>query len=249
MKKRTLLGLLLLAAPLAALSPSDIVLVHLADGLQWTTTFTVVNLDTAPASFTLYFYANDGTPLPMGIEGVTTGTITQYQGNLGVNGSAVIQTTGGPVLKKGGWARITSIQKLGAQAVFVERKVLSDGTTADYQAAVPAGQFSSAFRLAFDNTNQNFTGVAIVNNDQVNSVTVNATFRDQTGAVIGVPGQVAVIKPYGHTAILLNHSFPITTGRIGSVDFTCPSFCQISGLGLQFTPNNGPFTSSSAYGL
>ena len=242
MKQRMLLGLLLLAAPLAALNPSDIILVHIADGLQWTTTFTVVNLDTAPASFTLYFYGDDGLPLSVGIESVTTGNITQYQGNLGVNGSAVIQDKGGSVLRQG-WARITSNQKLGAQAVFIEHAGI-----ADYQAAVPAGQFSNAFRIAFDNTNGYFTGVAIANNDQINPVTVIATFRDQTGAQI-VSGQAAIVKVYGHTAILLNQTFPTTAGRIGTVDFACPSFCSIAGMALQFSPNGGPFTSSSAYGL
>lgn len=245
MKKRILLGILLLAAPLAALSPSDIILIHLADGLQWTTTFTVVNLDTAPASYALNFYADDGTPLSVGlsINGVAT-TLSSYQGNLGVYGSAVIETTGGPSLLPGGWARLSSEQKIGAQAVFVEHTNI-----ANYEAAVPAGQFSIGFRLAFDNTNGYFTGVAIANGDQNNSVTVSATFRDQTGKLIGNPGQAAVIKPYGHTAILLNASFPFTAGQIGTVDFTCPVYCQITGLGLQFSPSNGPFTSTSVYGL
>lgn len=253
MKKRMLLGLLLLVAPLAALSPSDIILVHFADGLQWTTTFTVVNLDTQPASFTLYFYADNGSALPLSlnIAGQLT-TVSSYQGNLGVNGSLVIQTTGGGTLYQG-WAHITSEQKLGAQAVFVDHATIG-GVATNFEAAVPNGQYFNAFRLPFDNTN-GYTGVAIANGDQVNSVTVYATFRDQNGAVIGTgtPVQAAVIKPYGHTAVLLNLSFPFTVDQIGTVDFTCLVYCQISGLGLQFAPNigpdNGPYTSTSTYGL
>ena len=98
MKKRILLGAFAaVAAPMAALTPSDIILVHFADGLQWTTNFTVVNLDTQPASFTLYFYADNGSALPLSLNvaGQLT-TVSSYQGNLGVNGSLVIQTTGGP---------------------------------------------------------------------------------------------------------------------------------------------------------
>jgi len=247
MKKRMLLGLLLLVAPLAALSPSDIILVHLADGLQWTTTFNIVNLDTTEASYTLYFYADGGTALSLSfaVDGGAVQTGTSYNGVLAVNGSAVIQTNGGPVLNQG-WAHLTSDQKIGAQAVFVEHTNI-----ADYEAAVPTGQYLTGFRLPFDNTNGYFTGVAIINGDQVNSVTVNATFRDQTGAAIGsgTPVQAAVIKPYGHTAVLLNLSFPFTAGQIGTVDFTCSVYCQISGLGLQFAPNNGPYTSTSTYPL
>jgi hypothetical protein len=247
MKKRMLLGLLLLVAPLAALSPSDIILVHLADGLQWTTTFNIVNLDTTEASYTLYFYADTGAPLSLSfaVDGGAVQTGTSYNGVLAVNGSAVIKTSGGGPALNPGWAHLTSIQKIGAQAVFVEHSI------ADYEAAVPTGQYFNAFRLPFDNTNGYFTGVAIINGDQVNSVTVNATFRDQTGAAIGTGTsvQAAVIKPYGHTAVLLNLSFPFTAGQIGTVDFTCSVHCQISGLGLQFAPSNGPYTSTSTYGL
>src|SRR5579863_1604354 len=99
MMKRILLSLILLAAPLAALSPSDILLVHIADGLQWTTTFTIVNLDTTSASYTLYFYADDGTALPLSFTvGGAVYTGSSYNGVLAVNGSAVIETSGGPVL-------------------------------------------------------------------------------------------------------------------------------------------------------
>jgi len=245
MKKRMLLGLLLLAAPLAALNTSgDIILAHFADGLQWTTTFTIVNLDTAQASYTLYFYDDNGNPLSLSVVvagAVSTGTSSS--GVLAVNGSAVIQTKGGGSGVRQGWARLTSSQKLGAQAVFVEHT-----SVADYEAAVPVGLVSNAFRIAFDNTNGYFTGVAISNWDQLNPVTVIATFRDQTGGQI-VSAQAAIIKPFGHTSLLLNLTFPTTAGRIGSVDIGCASFCSISGLGLRFSPNNGPFTSTSAFGL
>lgn len=248
MTKRMLLGLLLLVAPLAALNPSDIILVHFADGLQWTTTFTVVNLGTAPAAFTLYFYDDKGSLLPvtLSVNGITS-TVSSYQGDLGVNGSEVIQTLGGPVLNQG-WARLTSDQQVGAQAVFVEHTIIA-GEAVNFEAAVPTGQFSQAFRLAFDNTNGSFTGVAIANGDQVNAVTVYANFNDPTGAQIGANSQVqiAVIPPYGHTAVLLNSKVPATAGQIGTVYFSCSVYCQIAGLGLQFAPNNGPFTSTSTY--
>jgi hypothetical protein len=200
-----------------------------------------MNLDTAQASYTLYFYDDNGNPLLLDIVGVA-GAHPSYSGVLAVNGSAVIQTKGGSTLRQG-WAHLTSSQKLGAQAVFVEH-----ASNADYEAAVPVGLVSNAFRIAFDNTNGYFTGVAITNWDQLNPVTVIATFRDQTGAQI-VSGQAAIVKPFGHTSLLLYLNFPTTAGRIGSVDFACPSFCSISGLGLRFSPNNGPFTSTSAFGL
>lgn len=238
---KLLIGLLLLAAPLAALnSTGDIILVHFADGLQWTTTFTVLNLDTTQASYTLYFYDDNGNSLNLPIGGMS---VPSYSGVLAVNGSAVIQTMGGGSGVRQGWARLNSSQKLGAQAVYVNHTNI-----ANYEAAVPIGQVSNAFRIAFDNTGAYFTGVAIANLDQLNPVTIIATFRDETGAQIVSAPLSAVIKPYGHVALLLNQSFPTTAGQIGTVDFTCPSFCSISGLGLRFD-TNGPFTSTSAFGL
>lgn len=247
MKKRMLLGLLLLVAPMAAINVSgDITLVHFADGLQWTTTFTVLNLDTAQASYTLYFYDDNGNPLNLGIVGMV-GAVPSVSGVLAVNGSNVIQTTGGGVGVRQGWARLNSSQRLGTQAVFVEHT-----NAANYEAAVPAvpsNQYSDAFRIAFDNTNGYFTGVAIANWDSLNPVTLTATFRDPTGAQIVSAQLPAPVKPYGHTSILLNLTFPVTANQIGTVDFTCaPSFCTISGIGLRFDPN-GPFTSTAAYGL
>jgi hypothetical protein len=237
--KRILLSLMLLAAPLAALNVSgDITLVHLADGFQWTTTFNVVNLDTTQASYTLYFYADDGTPLNLNIVGVA-GAVPSVSGVLAVNGSAIIQTAGGPVLRQG-WARLNSSQKLGTQAVFVNHT-----NSANYEAAVPIGKVSNAFTIAFDNSNGFFTGVAIASTDQLNPAVVNATFRDETGAQI-VTGQVAILKPFGHVSVLLNLSFPTIAGRTGTVEFDCVSFCSIGGLGLRFDPN-GPFSSTTAF--
>jgi hypothetical protein len=113
---------------------------------------------------------------------------------------------------------------------------------------VPVGTVSNAFTIAFDNTNGFFTGVAIASTDQLNPATVNATFRDATGAVLGgAPVQIAVLKPFGHISLLLNDSrFSFAAGQTGTVEFDCVSFCTIGGLGLRFDPN-GPFTSTTAF--
>jgi hypothetical protein len=237
--KRILLSLMLLAAPLGAVNvSSNITLVHIADGFQWTTTFNIVNLDTAQASYTMYFYADDGTPLNLSIVG-QAGLVPSVSGVLAVNGSAIIQTAGGPVLRQG-WARLNSSQNLGAEATFVNHAAI-----ANYEAAVPIGTVSNAFTIAFDNTNGFFTGVAIASTDQLNPAVVNASFRDSTGAQIAT-GQVAVLKAFGHISLLLNQSFPSTAGLTGTVEFDCVSFCSIGGLGLRFDPN-GPFTSTTAF--
>ncbi len=55
-----LLGVQAFAAETIPGGPS--VIPHVVDGDGWKTIFTVVNLDSSAASFTLRFYADDGTP-------------------------------------------------------------------------------------------------------------------------------------------------------------------------------------------
>ena len=248
MKQRILLGLLLLAAPLAAINvTSNITLVHIADGLQWTTTFTIVNLDTVQASYTLYFYDDKGNALPLSfsVDAGAVQTGPYFNGVLAINGSAVIQTVGGSVLNKG-WARLNSNQILGAQAVYVEHTAI-----ADYQAAVPIGVVSTSFTIAFDNRNGYATGVAIASTDQLNPATVTAIFRDELGGLMGGgPITIAVLPQFGHTALLLNDpsKFSFAAGQTGTVEFDCGS-CSIAGLGLRFAPpvGTGPFATSTAF--
>jgi len=68
---------------------------------------------------------------------------------------------------------------------------------------------SSEFIVAFDNSGGYFTGVAIANTDPTNPATVLVSFHDYSGAQID-HGTVAQLKPYGHTSLLLNQSFPDT---------------------------------------
>jgi hypothetical protein len=213
-------------------------LTHIADGGQWTTTFTLVNLDTVPAPYTLDFYADDGSPLLLGIAGV--GTVTSASGVLPVNGSAVLQTTGGPILNQG-WAYLDTVQSVSAEAVF---KSHVDGR-ADYEAAVPIDQGSTSVVIAFDNSGGYFTGVAIANTDNVFPANVTVTFYDPQGVQIGT-GTFA-LPVSGHVSLLLTQSYPSTTGLTGTVEFTSDNG-SIVGLGLRFNPT-GPFTSTTAFSL
>jgi hypothetical protein len=213
-------------------------LAHIADGGQWTTTFTLVNLDTVPAPYTLDFYADDGSPLTLGLAGI--GSVTTTSGVLPVNGSTVIQTTGGPVLSQG-WAYLDTTQSVGAEAVF---KSHVDGR-ADYEAAVAIDQGSTSIEIAFDNSGGYFTGVAIANTDSIFPANVTVTVYDPQGVQIGT-GSFA-LQPSGHVSLLLNLSYPITAGLTGTVEFTSDNG-SIVGLGLRFNPT-GPFTSTTSFTL
>ena len=211
-------------------------LAHIADGGQWTTTFTLVNLDTIPAPYTLSFYADDGSPLTLGIAGI--GAVSVTSAVLPVNGSTVLETTGGPGLRQG-WAYLDTTQSVGAQAIFKSHVA----GRADYEAAVPIDQGSTSLLIAFDNSGGYFTGVAIANSDQIFAANVTVTFRNPQGAQIG-SGTLA-LPPSGHTSLLLNQSYPSTAGLTGTVEFTSDNG-SIVGIGLRFNPT-GPFTSTTSF--
>jgi hypothetical protein len=211
-------------------------LAHIADGDQWTTTFTLVNLDTVPASYTLNFYADDGSPLTLGIAGI--GAVSVTSGVLPVNGSKVLQTTGGPGLRQG-WAHLDTVQNVVAQAIFKSHVA----GRADYEAAVPIDRGSPSIVIAFDNSGGYFTGVAIANSDSAFQANVTVTFRDPQGVQIG-SGTFA-LQISGHIALLLNQTYPFTEGLTGTVEFTSDNG-SIVGLGLRFNPT-GPFTSTTAF--
>jgi hypothetical protein len=213
-------------------------LAHIADGGQWTTTFTLVNLDTVPAPYTLDFYADDGSPLTLGIVGI--GAVTTTSGVLPVNGSTVLQSTGGQTLRQG-WAYLDTTQSVGAEAIFTSQV----SGRANYEAAVAIDQASTSIEIAFDNSGGYFTGVAIANTDNNFPANVTVTFSDPQGVQIGT-GNFA-LQPSGHTSLLLNLSYPFTAGLTGTVAFTSDNG-SIVGLGLRFNPT-GPFTSTTSFTL
>jgi len=71
-----LLGAQAFAGEIIYGSPPAGVIPHVVDGDGWKTIFTLVNLGNAPASFTLQFYADDGTPAAFPTTSGTSPTIT-----------------------------------------------------------------------------------------------------------------------------------------------------------------------------
>ena len=92
---------------------------------------------------------------------------------------------------------------------------------------------SSAYLLAFDNTNGTATGVAL-SNASSQAITIPVTLRDGNGSSIGT-GSVA-LKANGHTSFGLATQFPQTSGILGTLEFDAPSGATISVLGIRSPP-------------
>jgi len=212
------------ARPAITVSSDDTVFVHIAAGGQWTTSFTLINIDAIPAPYTLSFYADNGQPLALSIGGTSAMSVTN---SIPIGGSVVIETDPGPVVLQG-WASLsTTGGKIAGTAVF--RSHLATRTD-DFEAAVPiASQLDHRFIIAFDNSTGFVTGIALANPSPF-AAQIVVTFRDETGAqIVARPLSMAAMS---HTAFLVDVNYPETAGKRGVVEFTTVN--HIAGLGLRY---------------
>jgi hypothetical protein len=217
-------------------SPSDNVITHVADGGQWSTSITLVNLSNFTASFTLHFYGDDGSPLALPFVGGSGFPTSTLSGTLPVNGSRTFQTTGAPGPTVQGWAQLDSNEDVGGFAVFKSHLAGQK----DSEAVVPIGsRFDARSVLVFDNTNGYVIGVALVNPSTFDIATVILTFRDENGNQFDQDS--FLMDPLTHDAFSLAQAYPQTIGRKGTVEISTTSV-TFSALGLRFSPA-GPFTS------
>ena len=217
------------AHPAITVGPTDTVFVHIAAGGQWTTSFTLINIDAIPAPYTLSFFKDDGTPLTLSIGGKSVTSVVDPVG-IPIGGSVVLQTDSGPVELQG-WASLaTTGGKIAGTAVF--RSHLANRTD-DFEAAVPlASQVDHRFIIAFDNTDGFVTGIALANPDPSIAAQIVVTFRDENGAQI--VARPLSMNAMTHMAFLVpsDLNYPETAGKRGVVEFKTVN--HIAALGLRY---------------
>ena len=183
----------------------DGVISQFVDGASWKTIVTLVNLDSTPSTYTLKFYADNGTSM---VIQTTAGTGSVITGTLPVGGSQVIETTGGKSTLSQGWALLQSLNTIGGSAIF--RQIVAGRP--DYEASLPIVTYVNAKRyvLPFDHTNS-ATGVALVNPLSYTSITVYATFRDEGGTQFLLDS--FTLGALQHTAFSLSDRYPQSAGK------------------------------------
>ena len=220
---------------------------QIASAGGWDTSLTLVNLGTTSGEAHLNFYANDGSALPLPFtfpqqpsSGTTLGAT--FDQNINANATLVLDTTG-PATQTAavGAAQLLTSGDIGAFAIFKY-------TPSGQEAVVPLEtRNASSYLLAFDNTGQIGTGLAIANLAS-SAAKVGVIIRNDTGAQIGT-GSIS-LAAQGHNSFMLTDStygFPVTAGVRGTVEFDTPSGGQISVLGLRANaiPNSSGFAVTS----
>jgi hypothetical protein len=112
------------------------------------------------------------------------------------------------------------------------------------EAVVPLESRSAqSYVLAFDNTNQTATGVAI-SSASTQAVNISVTVRDDSGAVIAT--DAIPLAANGHLAFTLaTDKYPMTANSRGTLEFATPAGDQIGVLGIRI-PIGHTFTTLPA---
>jgi hypothetical protein len=211
--------------------PSTKIVPQVVDEATARTTFMLVNTDVVPATFTINFWADNGTALRLPFtDGTSASTITN---TIPVGGSQVIQTLGANTLPASveGWAEVISAQSLGGTAVFSYQAT-------GQEAAVPLQpRGGNSMVLPFDNAAGQVLGIAVANVDAAQDATVTETIRDENGTPLSQ--RIFPVNHHQHTAFLLGSpaGIPASVPR-GVVQYD--SNVEVYVLGIRY--NGGAFT-------
>jgi len=212
---------------------------HLVNGQGWNTTILLVNADTHTASFTLNFWADNGSPLVLLLQ--EDGMTASVSGTIAPGQLRVIESSGlgGGIVQ--GWAELMTSDAIGGIGIFTA----SARNQPPSEAAAPLNSVGGTqLFIPFDNSSGALvfsTGIALANPNQQQAV-VGVTFTDQSGQNIPAKTSQITVPANGHYASVLSSDFPEVTGKRGTIQLN--SNVEIYGLGIRY--NGKAFTSIGA---
>ncbi|MGO9257546.1 MAG: hypothetical protein ACLQU1_14720 [Bryobacteraceae bacterium] len=212
---------------------------HIAAGGGWTTVISLVNTSASQIELFVNFFADDGSPLSLTVtttlEGQTqTYTAQQVPEFLNPNTTLLITMGGLTGSTAVGWAAVYSTGPVAGYAIF--RQTPQSGSPSEGTVPLQT-QSPYSILLPYDNTAGFVMGVALANLSPTPQ-TVTVAITDDSGNLLGT--QTISIAANGHTSFVLPTQFPVTTGKLGIMQFRGNG--SLSGLGLRFSPF-GTFTS------
>lgn len=219
---------------------------QIAVGGGWATTFTLVNPGREASTARLLFRNDTGAGLVLPLvyppdAGLAGQAGSMLEVEVPAEGLVVVMTEMGEgVPVQVGWAELQSPGGVWGTATFTQR--LAEGGEA--AAVVPLeSRQPMSFILAFDNTEENTTAVALVNRSSGPAEAIQVVARDQQGGLL-LEDTIA-LPAYGHAAFSIAERFALLGGQRGTLEFQTPQGGAIAVLGLQFDAS-GTFTSVPA---
>jgi trimeric autotransporter adhesin len=203
---------------------------HLASGGDgWQTTFVLVNTGTTATSVTLSFYADaSGAALPLPLSFPQSGTANIYPvpsvtQPLAAGATLIIVSSGTQDLLTGS-AQLSTTGHVSGFVIFRHN---------DQEAVVPLeSRNANAYVLAFDNTHDTATGIAVNNVSTSGQVNIPVVVRDDSGTQIAT--DTLTMAPNGHSAFTLGSDrYPEAANIRGTIEFDKPGNAQIGALGIR----------------
>ena len=198
-------------------------------GGGFTSTFYLVNTGSAPASFTLSFFAQDGSPVsvPLSLpQSTSTQTTQAFTQTLAAGQMLEIATQAGPgnTTNVAGSAQLTATGSISGFEIF-------DYGPNGQEASVPLEtRTPKNFVLVYDKTNGLTTGVALANAGSA-AANITGNIYDDQGNLLQSP----TISLAGHAqqTIVLNTAYTVTANKRGMVQFFVPATSPISMIGIR----------------
>jgi len=218
---------------------------HLATGNGWQTTFVLVNVGANAAQVNLNFFDDNGIPLSLPLSfpqsGGGSATAAPAVNQVLAAGATLIVESAAPASDPAptvGSAQLTTNGNVGGYVIF---RYNLDGQ----EAVVPLeSRNANAYILAFDNTGDISTGIAI-NSVATQVVNIPVTVRDTTGTPIAT--DTITLNSNGHLSFTLgSDKYPATAGSRGTIEFDTPANAQIGALGIRIPAAAHTFTTLPA---
>jgi photosystem II stability/assembly factor-like uncharacterized protein len=217
---------------------------HLAAEENWTTTFTLLNKGSTPATARLSFFGDPSGTLPLPLLFPQPNTIpntlqaASFDKTISGNASLIVQTAGpGTPPVHVGSAQLSATGAVDGFAIF-HHNLTGQETVVPLET-----RNTSLYLLAFDNTGGSVLGVAL---SSVAAANISVTIRDENGAQIGGTSTIQMLAN-GHTSFVLPTQYPVTANIRGTILFVA-STGPISVLGMRFAaPNNALTTVPALY--
>ncbi|MEQ1946121.1 MAG: FG-GAP-like repeat-containing protein [Bryobacteraceae bacterium] len=206
-------------------------LTHLTSAGTWKMTMNYINTATTAAKARFSFFDDFGEPLSIPVNfpqlTVTAPPIqtTVLDRTVDPGAQLILESTGPDSQPTAiGSAQLLATPGVAGFGIF-------SNPALKWEALVPLEtRTTSTYLLAFDNTGNLATGLAVAN--QTGSpVTVSVLIRDDAGN--SIDNQQINLPPRGHSSFMLNQRYASTAGRRGTVQFDTAAAGAISVLGLR----------------
>jgi hypothetical protein len=216
--------------PRAVVAPLDRILPDILDGGGASTSITIVNLDSQPADFQLFFVDVSGNLVAIPVRQLSDPANT-IQGTVPVGGSVTIDTAGQASTATDAWALLGSPSGRAIGATVIEHYHVEGVPDTDATLSL-ASLVETSFRLAFDNRNGASAGLMLIHSDVPSAPTAKITlvFRDGDGNVLKQFS--GSLPPLQKAISVFTSDFPETAGVVGTVDVSSTGR-QLAALGLR----------------